>query len=568
MRHAVINRLEVALSLLRSSERGIALPMTMLITVIAMGFAAVPIVASINSQNSDSRNQQGNEALAAAEAGAEIAVLRQSEQLSKEPTIPCVGNGTRNGEGWCPQKTGAIGEAEYRYQLRPCYVGTNTCTSAKTQTACTNTTEGKKPVQVISTGLAKAGTVSRRIELLACASETIEWKDGSPTITEKKIQRESLEKTLKEEQENGSGTETVPGETKTRTEEKESPAPNVYAKGQIVGVDWLNMGNNAQVYNGGAGSNGWVKMVGSANVCGSVSYGTTFTTDNSSSLNSPSNCPSGRKAGQGSSEYPNIVLPSNIGTTNSDSRLASADPVGSSVWQRGNISWNPSNRSLTVTYDQITLEGTAPYFLCQLILAGGSKLLAGSGKSIKIYFDSPENCPGLNGAAQLQIANGAYVGPDASNGPQFLFPGSSTDGLSKVELGGGANVSQFVVYAPRSTVIANNGVNLNGAIIGKTLELQGGAQINRSGAFVPPSTGEYLPPTKTTTTITENGTSTTTTSKTARQHEAEIKKISEEIEKLEKEHPRTEEKRVNALKQGRFSECAAVQTGSVVDSGC
>ena len=37
------------------------------------------------------------------------------------------------------------------------------------------------------------------------------------------------------------------------------------------------MGNNAQIYNGGAASNKAVSMVGSANVCGTVRYGTTFT---------------------------------------------------------------------------------------------------------------------------------------------------------------------------------------------------------------------------------------------------------------------------------------------------
>ena len=68
---------------LRHSERGIALPMALMITVVAMGFAAVPVVASINAQNGDSRSQGGNEALAAAEAGAELALLRQSKLLSE-----------------------------------------------------------------------------------------------------------------------------------------------------------------------------------------------------------------------------------------------------------------------------------------------------------------------------------------------------------------------------------------------------------------------------------------------------------------------------------------------------
>ncbi len=568
MRRLLDSRLASALSQLRRSERGIALPMAMMITVIAMGFAAVPIMASINSQGADTRNHQGNEALAAAEAGAELAVLRQSQQLINVATrsTPCVSPGTLTG-GWCTQTTGTIGEAEYRYRLRPCYVSGTGCSSTQMQTACEGS-PGNKPVQVISTGFADAATVVKRVELLGCANESTTASTPPVQVTEKEIEKETLEKALEKEAKEGKNTETVTSPGESKVEEKENPAPNIYAKGQIVGINWLNMNNNAQVYNGGTGSNGWVSMVGSANVCGTVSYGTTFSTDNSSSNKAPSNCASGRKTSQGTTEYPTITLPTGIATNNSDSRLASADPVGPNVWQRGNISWNPSNRSLTVSYDQLTLEGTLPYYLCKLTLAGGSKLLAGAGRSIKIYFDAPENCPGLNGGAQLQIANGAYVGPDSANGPQFLFLGSATENASLVELGGGATVSQFVVYAPRSKVVANNGVNLNGVIIGRTLELAGGASINRSGAFVPPSSGEYLPPTKVTTTITKNGTTITTTSKQTKQNEETLIKVSKELEVLHTQYPSTTTTTVSAVDRGRFVECSSDAAPATPDAGC
>ena len=94
---------------------------------------------------------------------------------------------------------------------------------------------------------------------------------------------------------------------------------------------------------------------------------------------------------------------------------------------------------------------------------------------------------------------------DSNHGPGFYFVGSSptapTSEQSRVELGGGSNVSQFIVYAPRSTVVANNGVNVSGAIVGRTLELAGGAKVNEKGAYTPPSSSEFVAPEKTTETV-------------------------------------------------------------------
>lgn len=463
-----------ALALLRS-ERGIALPMAMMITIIALGFAAVPILASVNTDTGDSRDQGGNMALAAAEAGLSLALLRQNQQKpsSSEPCVTVSGgklvlakaqtSGTET--GWCSPVTMTSASTpappagtEVTYRVKPCYPQSG-CSGVTTCEAAENY------VKVVSTGTATVSgrQVTRRVSSAACSKV----------------------------------------ETKTETKTVTTPPPNVFAGGQVVGVEWLKLHDDAQVYNGGVGTNGSIQEFrGSANVCGTVRYGTTTVTPSNGSENPPPECAAGRTFTKGTTEYPAIVLPSEIATKNSNSRLAAADPVGPSVYQRGNIAWNASNRTLSVNYDQLTLEGTEPYFLCQLVLAGGSKLLAGSGKKIRIFFDNPANCPGLNGAAQLQIANGAYVGADSFGGPGFYFVGSETLGASRIELGGGANVSQFVVYAPRSSIVANNGVNVNGAIIGRNLDMGGGADINREGTFTPPSLEDFLPTTTTTTTTT------------------------------------------------------------------
>jgi hypothetical protein len=316
-------------------------------------------------------------------------------------------------------------------------------------------------------------------------------KSLEATRTTQEEKRTKLEELIRIEEAEGKQEFEERQEYKEEEVTREVP-PAVFSGGQIVGIEGLVMGNNAQVYNGGVGSNAAVSMTGSANVCGTVRYVTTFTANNGSEK---ANCSAGRTLVKSAPvTYPPVQLPAEISTKNSNARLGAADPVPSNVWQRGNISWNESKRELTVSYSELTLEGTLPYYLCKLTLAGGSKLRSGAGKSIRIFFDEPKNCSGLNGSAQLQIANGASVYADSNHGPGFYFLGSSEKGKSKIELGGGADVSQFVVYAPRSQIVANNGVNLNGTIIGQSLELQGGAQINKASPFTPPTTTEFVAP--------------------------------------------------------------------------
>ncbi len=80
-----------------SVRAGIALPMAMLATVIGLALASVPILASIDTQRGDRRNQSSDAAFTAADSGAELAVQRQTQMASLLTTSkPCVKkNGTK-----------------------------------------------------------------------------------------------------------------------------------------------------------------------------------------------------------------------------------------------------------------------------------------------------------------------------------------------------------------------------------------------------------------------------------------------------------------------------------------
>ncbi len=436
--------------------------MVMLITVVALGFAAVPIIASLNTQSGATRDQAGNSALAAAEAGINLAVLRQS-QVVPPATSPCVTESggalvsgaaaTSGAVGWCPAvgpKT--VGSGTFTYRVKPCYSGS----------ACYASPTNK--IIVVGTGTATANgrTVSRRVAVTATSS---------------------------------AGTA--------------SAATNVFSNGQVVGIDSLTLEGNSKVHNGGAGSNGQVKLIDSSKVCGALRYGPGTTSPVGGVSYVPaaerpySNgtgggvCyPPGYPITQGVVTYPPVSLPADIATNNSNGRLAagpSEDVSGETRCFRCNLSWNASNRTLEIKYSTLTMAGTAPYFLCGLTLTGGAKIIPAPGSKLRFFFDSPKNCPGLNGANQLTIDGGTSVLPDAGNGPGFYFAGSPTGTpASKVFFGRGASSYQMVIYAPYSSVVVEGGINLSGAILGRTLYFAGGAQINEVGVFTPPSSEEFV----------------------------------------------------------------------------
>jgi hypothetical protein len=525
----VRNRLRNAFVRLLRSERGIALPMALMVTVVGMGLAAVPVVASINSQGGNQHNQGTNEALAAAEAGAEVALREQGILHIKKGDAQLCVSSTSVTTGWCPEEPvspttkavapGSVGLATYTYKVHSCFgTGKNGtgCAELVSSVGCT-----EAPVQIVSTGAALVGgvQVKRRVELSGCAgsfSLPPEWEFKRETkrtelkereeslhkleepglnlkaeLTKKEAERTKLIETItKEKAEGKKRFETKTG-TKTEVVEKEV-APAVFSSGQVVGIESLTMSNGANVYNGGVGTNGPLSMTGSANACSIWMVKGQSKTINNGSDSTPSYCKSGKTIVESKEKktYPEVLLPANIATQNSDGRLTGLDPA--SGYQRGNVSWNESKKELSLTYGELKLEGTLPYLFCRLVLGGGGTLKMGAGKTIRIFFEDPANCPSLNGAAQLVIANGSQVEPDSGHGPGFYLVGSSTKGLSKVELAGGGQATQLVIYAPRSAINANNGINMSGTIIGQSLELAGGAHINEKGVFTPPTSTEFV----------------------------------------------------------------------------
>jgi Tfp pilus assembly protein PilX len=101
-------------ALLRS-EDGMAVPTVMLLVVTALALAMVSVLGSISTQRGSVRDQDSKTALAAADAGVNRALWRQNKMPPGDGFF-CAGNETPSG-GWCPVKTGQVGDASWSYQV-------------------------------------------------------------------------------------------------------------------------------------------------------------------------------------------------------------------------------------------------------------------------------------------------------------------------------------------------------------------------------------------------------------------------------------------------------------------
>ena len=107
---------------LRRDERGIAVPTALMALIASFALASVAVMSTVDVQQGTKRDHDSTEAIAAADAGANVALLRLNRFLPYLSTAhPCIGpNGeyqTASG-GWCPTTAAEpVGGATYSYMV-------------------------------------------------------------------------------------------------------------------------------------------------------------------------------------------------------------------------------------------------------------------------------------------------------------------------------------------------------------------------------------------------------------------------------------------------------------------
>jgi hypothetical protein len=191
-------------------ERGIALPVVLMVVIVGFALASIGALAAIGSIRNSGRDASDKSAFSVAEAGAQQALFRQNNVLSTE-TYPCLVESaggtlvasTPQADHWCATQTGQVGAGTYRYRVLPDAGSTDPST---------------RNIAIVSEGTLNGET--RRIQVNAAAST------GTPA----------------------------------------------FAGGSLIGLDNLNFSGNAAV-TGPMRTNGNVTVSGSATCNGDASVG-------------------------------------------------------------------------------------------------------------------------------------------------------------------------------------------------------------------------------------------------------------------------------------------------------
>ena len=425
---------------LRRNERGMAVATALIAMTVAFTFASGAVVYSVNAQHGTVRDHDTKEAIAAADAGANVALMRMN-QFSKavSSTSPCIGiSGTTlvvtkaEVDSWCPQLTGTVGNATFAYRVGP------------SLTAC-----GESTSCVVAVGTSNG--VSRRVEV-------------------------------------NLGTSTV---------------GSAFSHAGVLGDEDITLENNADV-RVGVGTNGNVKLSNGASICGDIrrGVGKKITLENNSSQCSGYVKTEGNETLPPVSSFiPTNISTENsnyrlVKCTSTNVPTGCQSDSYTKSWET-KIPWNATTRTIEPAQNStLTLTG-GDYFICRLILGNNAHLIMGAGAAVRIFFDTPENCGAKVGQTYepIIVQNNADI---TSSGYQtgegkFALPGlyvmGSTTIPTRIVFNNNSGSNQFVLYAPNSNIYMENNATYKGAIAGKTVYLANHAKVEQDEGFEPPKLG-------------------------------------------------------------------------------
>lgn len=432
-----IERVLRRLSELRRDERGMAVATALIAMTVAFAFSSAAVVYSVNTQHGTVRDHDSKEAIAAADAGVNVALMRLNQfAIALNSSMPCVGMGvtslipTRAGEGgWCSQLTGTVGTASYSYRVGP---STAACGSA---TSC-----------IVAVGTSSG--VSSRVEVTLASTSV----------------------------------------------------GGAFSKAGVLSQEDITLENHAEI-GVGVGTNGNVRLGNNTSICGDIRHGvgkkTVIEPPAASQCSGYVQTEGNEALPPVSSFIPEDILTNNkdyrlVKCTSETPTKSPAECQADSYskkWET-NTPWNATTRTIEPAQNSsLTLTG-GDYFICRLVLGNNTHLIMGAESSVRIFFDTPERCGLSAGAEQISVSTGSDItssgyqpGADKYALPGLYLLGSTTVPTSVVFRNHGGEVNEFVLYAPNSNVYLENHSIFKGAIAGKTVFLGNNSIVKQDEGF-------------------------------------------------------------------------------------
>ncbi len=243
----------------------------------------------------------------------------------------------------------------------------------------------------------------------------------------------------------------------------------------VIGLDYLTMDSNARI-TANVATNGDITMSSNADLtCNYARVGEGQSVNASS--NAHYNCPA---PAQGTTSLPPINQ-GDVATNNSNGRFFTLD-----TYTGGAPTWNSATRQLTLSSNRSLTLGGSNYSFCRLTLNSNSSLFVAAGATVRIYFDSPENCGLPSGTTQLSLNSNSRIAATGSapTNIALLFVGSDTLAtnalLSSNTQANQACEQNFIVYAPRTSVTLNSNSYFCGALAGKSIHVNSNSDVRTS----------------------------------------------------------------------------------------
>jgi hypothetical protein len=404
-----------------------ALPTALFAMIASLALASAAVLSSVDVQQGSTRDHDSKEAIAAADAGAGVALLRLNRfQGSLSLTNPCVGPAGETQEpteGWCPStQVESVGGATYTYRV-----------SAYTST---------KALTVVAVGT--SGTVSRRV------SVGLIGEGGQNVFADEKLI--------------GQDNIVVKGNAHINTD--------IGTNGNIEGNGNPTLCGNVRH---GIGKTAFPPSCGKSTTEGEKELPPVVAPTDIATNNWDCRLAATVLA-------PNCLSKSNVDTYIKVSGKKEQDK------RTEKEPWEATPKNLNVKSEGTTLTmGGLDYLVCTINIQNGNLIMAG-GANMRIFVDTPEHCGLSSGATQVEITGGniTSTGYIPSQG-SYSVPGIYLLGNGAVKLGGNAGTNELILYAPESEITMDGTAEWIGLIAGKTLNIPGTPTIKSDPNITPPN---------------------------------------------------------------------------------
>jgi hypothetical protein len=414
-------------------EGGMALPTVLAIVVASFALVSAAMLSSVFAQRSSVRDEDSKAAIAAADAGASMAVHRQNKLITAQGSSACVAVGSggalipaaAQADGWCPVVGPvSVGTATYSYRMKPVAGG---------------------EFELVAIGTSQG--VSSRVAVTSKATTV-----GTVLENEGVIGRDSLRLEEESDVQTGAGTN-----------------GDVYLdnNSNVCGNIRHGIGKGAYLTDNSTQCAGYDVIEDNVTVppppvpADIGTNNSNFRLVKCSSTNNPTGC--------------------------------QLDPYNKS--RSATEPWNPATRTISTAENAVLTMGGGDYWICRLQLNNNSQLIMADGALIRVFFDTPENCNLPSGSEQIHVDNGATItatGYNPSIGrfdvPGFYLLGSTTRSTIAYWKNN-STTNQMVLYAPNTDIDIRNNAHIYGAVVGKSVYLKNNVVVTQDAGFVPPQIG-------------------------------------------------------------------------------